>query len=189
MNSGFYTQEELKDFGFKGVGEKVLLSRKASVYMPWKISIGDNVRIDDFSIIVGNVELGSHIHISAHVGLHASAGRIVIEDFVGISSRAAIYAASDDMMASALVGPAVATTHKDLVSLKVSTIQLGKHAQVGTGSTLLPGANLREGSILGAMSLLTRTTKPWWVYFGIPARRIHPRDREAVVAMEGLFLS
>ncbi|MDR2409353.1 MAG: acyltransferase, partial [Bacteroidales bacterium] len=54
MNS-FFSKEELKDIGFKSVGDNVLISRKASFYSVSNISIGSNVRIDDFCILSGNI--------------------------------------------------------------------------------------------------------------------------------------
>ena len=54
MNS-FYTENELKQIGFKRIGENVLISRKASIYQPELIEIGNNVRIDDFCILSGNI--------------------------------------------------------------------------------------------------------------------------------------
>ena len=65
MNS-FYTDSELKEIGFKSVGSNILLSRKASIYSPEKISIGNNVRIDDFCILSGNITIGNYCRIAAY---------------------------------------------------------------------------------------------------------------------------
>ena len=43
-----YTRDELQELGFSNVGENVKISKKASIYGASRISIGDNVRIDDF---------------------------------------------------------------------------------------------------------------------------------------------
>ncbi|EAO54015.1 O-acetyltransferase (cell wall biosynthesis) [Bacillus thuringiensis serovar israelensis ATCC 35646] len=64
MNS-FYSQEELKKIGFLSVGKNVLISKKASIYNPGAISIGNHVRIDDFCILSGKITIGSYSHISA----------------------------------------------------------------------------------------------------------------------------
>ena len=81
MNSGFYTRDELEDFGFSRIGNNVLISRKASIYGAKNMKIGSNVRIDDFCLLVGSIFLGDYIHIAAYTGLHASMGSIVIESF------------------------------------------------------------------------------------------------------------
>ena len=48
---GFYSREQLEKIGFKSLGENVLISDKTSIYSPENISIGNNVRIDDFSVL------------------------------------------------------------------------------------------------------------------------------------------
>ena len=65
MKTSFYNEEELKEIGLKVYGKNVLISRNATIYGADKISIGDNVRIDDFCILSGNISLGSYIHIAA----------------------------------------------------------------------------------------------------------------------------
>lgn len=56
--NSFYTREELLSLGIKSVGENVYISRKSSFYGCSEISIGSNVRIDDFCILSGRVHLG-----------------------------------------------------------------------------------------------------------------------------------
>ena len=85
MNS-FYNIEELNEIGFKSVGKNVQISKKTSFYSPEQISIGNNVRIDDFCILSGNIILGSFIHIAAYSGLYAGNAGILMGDFSGISS-------------------------------------------------------------------------------------------------------
>ena len=69
IQTSFYSPEELKEIGFKSVGENVLISRKVSIYSPQKISIGNNVRIDDFCILSGNITLGNYCRIAAYCAL------------------------------------------------------------------------------------------------------------------------
>ena len=93
-----YTRDELQELGFLNVGENVKISKKASVYGTSRISLGDNVRIDDFCVLSageGGITLGSHIHLAVYSCL-IGAGHIQIGDFCNISSRVAIYSSSDD---------------------------------------------------------------------------------------------
>ncbi len=82
----FYSEQELKSLGFKSVGEDVRISRKASFYGTKDISIGDNVRIDDFCILSGEITLHSHIHISAYCALYGRFG-IEVEEIGRASCR------------------------------------------------------------------------------------------------------
>lgn len=60
-----FSESELKAIGFLKYGKNVLVSRKASIYNPEQMVLGDNIRIDDFCILSGNIKLGSYIHIPA----------------------------------------------------------------------------------------------------------------------------
>ena len=100
----FYSRSELEHIGFATIGKNVLLSRKASIYSPAMISIGDNVRIDDFCILSGCIGIGSQVHISAYVALYGGMG-ITIEDYSGVSARTTIYSAVDDFGGDYLIGP------------------------------------------------------------------------------------
>ena len=41
---------------------------------------------------------------------------------------------------------------------------------IGAGTIVLPGVNLAEGTSIGASSLVTKSTSPWGIYYGIPAK-------------------
>ena len=49
--TSFYTDDELKEIGFKSIGAGNLISRNVSIYGAGNISIGSYNRIDDFSIL------------------------------------------------------------------------------------------------------------------------------------------
>ena len=100
----FYNLQELSNIGFRSYGENVKISRKCSIYTPELISIGDNVRIDDFCILSGNIKFGNNIHISAYCALYGSQG-IVFHDYSGCSARSTIYWAMDDFSGDIKMGP------------------------------------------------------------------------------------
>jgi galactoside O-acetyltransferase len=58
-------------------------------------------------------------------------------------------------------------------------VVFGRHAIIGAGSIVLPGAHIAEGTAVGAMSLIKRGFQcaPWGVYFGSPARKIASRSK------------
>ena len=51
-------------------------------------------------------------------------------------------------------------------------------ATLGVQCSVLPGVTLREGTIVGANSLITSDTEPWTIYGGSPAKPIGKRDSE-----------
>ena len=172
MNS-FYSESELKAIGFKSVGRNVYLSRKATIYSPERISIGDNVRIDDFCLLSGDITLGSHIHISAYVALYGGMG-IELEDFTGISPMSVIYSAMDDFSGDFLIGP---IHPQELTNVTGGRVLLKKYSQIGTHSVVFPNLTIGEGSVVGACSLVNKSLDSWGIYYGVPAVRIKNRNK------------
>lgn len=180
-DSGFYTENELTELGIK-FGKNVLISRKTSVYCT-KLEIGDNVRIDDFCILTGEIKIGSYVHICSFSQLSGGAG-IVIEDFSGTGSRSLLYSQSDDFSGEYLVGPLIDSKWTNVTK---GTIHLKKHSSVGAGSIVLPGVTIAEGTVVSVQSLVKEDTKPWKIYFGAPARAIKDRAQN-VLELEKKFL-
>lgn len=174
VSDGYYTLAELRQLGVKAVGENVKISKKTSLYMASAMTFGHDVRIDDFCLLVGHIHVGNYVHICAYTGLHASSGSIVLDDFSNISSRTAVYAASDDYSGESLTNSIIPDQYK---KIEYSDIVVGRHVIIGTGCTLLPGAYLAEGVALGAMSLVKSSLQPWGMYAGIPCRQIGERKR------------
>lgn len=172
--NSFYSSEELLYLGFKSLGKNVLISKKASLYNCNKISIGNNVRIDDFCILSGNIEIGNNVHIAAAVLLFGGNSGIMLDDFVGISSRCAVYAESDDYTGEAMTNPTIPNKYRNVSGEK---IVLKKHVLIGTGCTILPGVTIDEGTSVGSMSLINKSLDSWGIYVGIPCKWIGERKK------------
>ena len=181
MVTSFYTEDELKILGLKTYGHNVLISRKASIYGAENITIGHDVRIDDFCILSGKITLGSYIHISAGTFLYAGSAGITIGDFSSISSRCAVYAITDDLSGEAMVGSMLPDEFRHVIS---GEVVLEDYVNIGTGCTILPGVRLREGTALWAMSMATKSTKEWGIYFGIPCKRVIDRSKKMLELRE-----
>lgn len=171
--TSFLAADELKKIGFKSCGTNVLISRKASIYGASNISIGDNVRIDDFCILSGNIILGSNIHISAYVALYGAMG-IELKDYTGISPKATIYSAMDDFSGDYLIGPVHPENTTNVTGGKVT---LEKFVQIGCNSVIFPDVTIGEGAVIGAMSLIKESIKPWTINVGIPSAAIKQRHK------------
>lgn len=171
--TSFYSEEELNALGLKSFGKNVLISRFCRIYGTEKISVGDNVRIDDFCILSGEIHFGSNIHIASYVGLFGQCG-IDIEDYCGVSSRTVIYSATDDYSGDFLVGP---VNPKETLHIIGGAVHLKKYVTIGTGCTIMPGVTIAEGSVTGSMTLVNKSLDEWGVYVGVPARRSKDRNK------------
>lgn len=177
----YLNEEELQKMGFARLGKNVKISNKASIYSPQLMSFGDNVRVDDFAILSGRISFGSFIHIAAGAMIFAGDVGVEFGDFSGLSSRCAVYAVSDDYTGLALNSPVVPAHFRKLTQ---KAVKIGRHCSVGTGCTILPGANLAEGTAVGAMCLITRPTKPWSIYFNAPNQLLCVQREKNVLELE-----
>lgn len=173
--TSFYSVEELRELGFKAIGENVQISRKTSIYGAEKMVIGNNVRIDDFCLLSGNVTLGNYVHIAAYAALFAGDYGIEMKDYTGLSSRSCIYAVTDDYSGEVMTNPTVPGEYKNVIGGKVV---VEEHVVIGSGSTILPGVVIGEGSSVGSMSLVNKSVDAWGIYVGIPCKKIKDRSKK-----------
>lgn len=177
MNNSFLTTKELAQIGFKKYGTNVLVSRKASLYSPDQISLGNNVRIDDFCILSGDITIGSYVHISAYSALYGRYG-IIMENYTGLSPRCTIFSAMDDFSGEYLIGPMVNQSKTNVVG---GLVHIKQHTQIGACSVLFPSVIIEEGVAVGAMSLVKHNLQEWTLYAGVPARKIRVRKNDLLL--------
>lgn len=182
----FVTRTKLEKMGFASLGNNVQISEKASIYNCNNISIGNNVRVDDFCILsagIGGIQIGNYVHLAAFSSLIGS-GKITLSDFCNLSSRVSIYSSSDDYSGATLTNPMIPNKYKDVTH---NDVFFGKHVIIGSGSVILPGAVLEEGVAIGALSLIKQICKAFGVYAGNPVRRIKDRKQD-LLALELQFM-
>jgi galactoside O-acetyltransferase len=182
MNTSYLSPEELADLGLKSYGKNVFVSRNAVFYDAGRISIGDNVRIDDFCIIIGDVTIGSNIHIAPYCALYGKYG-IKLSDYCGLSARVTIYSAVDDFSGEYAVGPMV---DESIRRMETGPVVLERYVQVCAGSVVLPHLTIGEGAVVGSLSMVKGDLQAWQVYGGIPVRRLKERKMELVDRIESL---
>lgn len=174
MNT-FMTREELERLGLKAYGENVLIGKHAVLYHPERLVIGSHVRIDDFTVISGNVILGDYVHISHFCGLYGGTEGIIMEDFSTLASKCSIFADSDDYSGNSMVYPAAPDKYKPCAINAM--VQIKRNVIIGCNSVVLPGVVLEEGTAVGSMSLCNKSTIQWSIYAGVPARRLRERKK------------
>ncbi|HHF0488588.1 acyltransferase [Vibrio diabolicus] len=170
----YLTDIELKQFGFKSFGKNIKISDKASIYNPELIEIDDNSRIDDFCVISGKVKIGRNVHIAPFCLLAGGEKGITLEDFSGLAYQVQVFTQSDDYSGLTLTNPTVPAEFKNEIKREVV---ISRHVIVGAGSIIMPGVILNEGTSVGAMSLIRKSTDSWSIYLGNPAKKIKDRKK------------
>jgi acetyltransferase-like isoleucine patch superfamily enzyme len=180
----YLTKLELTKLGFLHLGNNVKISDKASLYNCEQISIGDNTRIDDFCVLSGKLTFGKNIHLAPFVLLAGGTEGITMNDFSGCAYHVQIFSQSDDYSGKTMTNPTIPIEFKNEFK---KAILIGKHVIIGTSSIVFPGVCLAEGCSIGALTLVNKSTKPWGIYVGNPAKRIKDRSRELLI-LEDKFL-
>jgi acetyltransferase-like isoleucine patch superfamily enzyme len=174
FDPGYYREAELRSFGFAAIGSDVMIAKNCTIINLGKISIGSHVRIDGNTTIIAGPEpvfFENYVHIGG--GCHLTGGSgIVMENFTTLSQGVKVYSRSDDYVRGALTNP---TIPKAYLNVKAERVVIRKHSIVGAGAVILPGVTLEEGTSVGALTLIRKTTEPWTVYAGNPAKPIAPR--------------
>lgn len=183
-NNSFYSRNELNKIGFASLGKNVFISKKASIYGAHKMSIGNNVRIDDFCVLSGKIDLGDYVHIAVYTALFGGRSGIIMEDFSCLSSRCAVYAKSDDYSGEYMTNPMIDDQYLNICDEQVV---IKRHVVIGTGSTILPGVTVGEGASVGSMSLINKSLEPWGIYLGIPCKYYRERSKN-LIKLEKQFL-
>lgn len=180
---GFYTEDDLRDAGFKSIGRNVRVAKNCTILGVRSIALGHDVRIDGYTTISapdgGFLTVGSHVHIAAYSLLIAGDG-IEIQDFAGLSQGVRVYSRSDDYSGRHLTNPTVPERFTGVIRGKVV---IERHAIVGSGSVILPGVVVGEGAAIGALSLVRKSVEGWGVYLGAPVRRVGDRAKD-LLALE-----
>lgn len=182
----FYSRQELVELGVKSCGSDVRVSRKASIYYPESLCLGNHVRIDDFCIISarGGIEIGNYVHIGAFCALYGGSG-LSMEDFSGLSPRTTLFSESDDFSGESLIHPFFPLDCKP--GYLRGKVTLSRYTQTGCGTTVLPGVTIETGSVTGAHTLVTENLPPWGIFIGTPAQLYAPRSMKVAELAESFL--
>lgn len=165
----FLKESEILSMGFRSVGTNPLISSFATFYEAHEITIGNNVRIDDFTCLSGSIDVGDHVHIGTHGHLAGGGLGITIGDFSGFATGVVMFTRSDDYSGLALSNPTIPIEFR-LISEE--SIHIGRHVKAGVRSIFLPGSRVGDGCAFQMNSVISGDAKSFHFYAGDPATKI-----------------
>jgi acetyltransferase-like isoleucine patch superfamily enzyme len=163
-------QGDFRTEEFSALGQNVVFEPGVLVFHPENITIGSNVYIGHYTILKGyyrnQMILGNDVWIGQQCFLH-SAGGLSIGEGVGIGPGVKI-------ISSTHIDPG---RERPIMSgeLIFGSVKIERFSDIGTGSVLLPGITVHEGTQVGAGAVVTQSTPPYSVVAGSPARVIRMR--------------
>ncbi len=133
---------------FKSSG-RVWIAEYTHIWEPWKLSVGDHVRIGRFNSLnaSGGITLGNNVML----------GPMVV-----LSSANHVFADKDTAMWNQGLSP--------------GPITIGNDVWIGSGVTVTAGITIGNGAIVGAGAVVTSDVAPNSMVGGVPARLIRWRE-------------
>ncbi len=164
----------------KSCGEDTIISGNVEIRRPHLFSIGSHCAVDTGFYCTTAVEMGDYIHIPPYVTVIGGArGFLRMDHFSGVSAGCRIICASEEFLGEGLIGPTIPHEFKD--DIKCKPIIFERFANTGANVVIMTGITLGEGCVVGANSLVTKSTEPWTVYVGSPARPIKTRRKDKMI--------
>lgn len=123
---------------------------------PWNISIGEGTII------------GDHAILDARYGIKIGCN-------VNLSSGVWIWTLQHDLNSTNFS-----------VAGEGKCVEIGDRAWISSRTTILPGCQVKEGCVIAAGAVLTKSTeKPYLIYGGVPAKRIGERNNNISYIFNG----
>jgi acetyltransferase-like isoleucine patch superfamily enzyme len=162
--------------GWIKVGEDVFIDDFVKIKRPQLAEIGNHVAIDFGFYCTTRLIIGDYIHIAPYVTIIGGAkGLFNIESFASVAAGSRIICASDEHLGAGLMSPVIPDEYRDNVI--TSPVSMEPFSALGTNVVVTPGVVIREGSVIGANSFINKSTEPWTIYVGNPARPLKIRPK------------
>ncbi|PYR29110.1 MAG: hypothetical protein DMF98_00885 [Acidobacteria bacterium] len=166
-----------------------LVSPNVRIRHPDLFEIGEHSIVDDFCYFSTRVRIGVCSHIASGCSIAGGRARqFTLGDYCSLSSGVKIWCTSDDFVNDvvAILPDGVGPIKEHLIEGDVS---LADCTAVGSNSVVMPGNDIPEGTVIGALSFVPARFRfePWSVYAGVPIRLIGRRNHEAVTAQVRLI--
>jgi galactoside O-acetyltransferase len=159
-------------------GIDVRISDKVEITRPDFVIIGNHVAIDTGVYISTQANIGDYVHIAPYVCIIGGAtAMFIMENFTGIAAGSKVVVVGDDYT-KGMLNPTVPLKYR---YLKGMLVVMKRFSCIGINSVVLPNVEMAEGSVLGANSLLTKSTEPWTIYVGSPAKAVKMRDKALIL--------
>jgi acetyltransferase-like isoleucine patch superfamily enzyme len=148
-----------------------------------KCTFGNHVAIDKgfYSTVI--MEIGDYVHIPPYCSVVGGANcTFKMGEFSCLTAGVRIICQGDDFANGYMSNPQVPLKYRNMQNGPgKGVVTIGRFAAVGTNAVIMPGLTIAEGSVIGAGAVVTKSTEPWTVYVGTPARPVKIRPRELIL--------
>ena len=133
------------------IGNQVIIKTGFYTDRPERVSIGDNSFLNNYCRFFFGNNSDAHIEVGNNVYFAPNVSLLTATHEIGTEKQRA-----------------GKTIHKSVI------IEDG--VWIGAGATIFPGVKIAQGGVIGVAAVVTKSTEPNSLYYGIPAKKI--RDLE-----------
>ena len=188
---------------FKSMGRNVIIGAGVTLRNPRQIVLGDNVVIDDYSVLdakggeCAGIEVGHDVFISRNVIVSCKDGGIKIGNNITIGANTIIHSVAESTVSVGdytmiaancyVIGTAPYFRDRTDIPMMEQGLEPGKGVVIerdvwlGAGAMISDGSLIREGSIIGALSFVRGEIPAYSIAAGQPATvrrsRKDPKNR------------
>lgn len=137
------------------IGRKTVISAGCEIRSPWNVHMGN-------CIVAGNCIIDGR-------------SGVTIEDNVVLGMNVHIWTQEHDVNSPTF---AVTPEHR-------GEVVIHERAWVCSDSTILPGVQIGEGTVIAAKALICKNCEPYVIYGGVPAKKISDRSRKLTYTLSG----
>ena len=162
-------------------GKNVFIGHNVMFTQPENVHLGDNVRIDPFTLITSKLETGNNVQICSHAVLGGREQTIKLGNWTFIGFGSKLFTASEDY--SGNDGPVNEFWGRN--KTWKGNIELKDFSGIASDTMIFPKVILPEGCTIGARSFVYTKQKleEWSVWLGDPLRLHKSRNKEKVIEL------
>lgn len=150
---------------------KCLISTQSRVQLSNRISFGRGTVVKPFAVIqtqAGKVSIGDDCAVSSFDHITTGVEDVIIGDHVRIATNVTIMGGSRNFKKKEVLIVDQGSYHMG--------VKIGDDVLIGTGAIIMPGCDIGEGAVIGAMSLINDDIPPYAIVAGVPAKVIGERE-------------
>jgi len=156
-------------FQFKVCGVGLHIKRTSVILSPENISIGNNFSSMGMLYLYANegeIVIGDNVSLNTNVQIGASGGRVLIGNDVLIAPNVVIRSSDHGVKASRKIN--------EQPHIK-GEIYIEDDVWIGSNAVITSNVTLAVGTVVGAGAVVTKSTKPYTIVAGVPAKVIANR--------------
>jgi acetyltransferase-like isoleucine patch superfamily enzyme len=192
---GLWLRSRLYRYFLGHAGRGIVIGRNVTMRNPKRISLGNNVVIDDGCVLDAKgqcetgITIGDNVVLSRNTILSCKGGSIVIGNSTNISINCAILSESsvrigDNVLFAAycyvIAGGNHGIDRTDVAIIQQDSFSKGgvtieDNAWLGAGVKVLDGVTIGRDTVVGAGAVVLRDIPPFTIAVGIPAKTLKDR--------------